>query len=182
MTTTAEKTRIVRPWRLSGAARKATLVTHVVSGVGWLGANIPLLVLAVVGLTTDDPLTAGACYQAIGLYVTPTVLTAGLTCLASGILLGLGGKYGVLRYWWVAVKLVLNVVLSSLVLLLLRPSVADAAATGREVAAGRLPIDALGPLASNLVFPPAVSLAVLTFATILSVYKPWGRTPRGRRS
>jgi hypothetical protein len=35
--------------------------------------------------------------------------------LASGVVLGLGTKWGLIRYWWVAAKLVLNVVLVALV-------------------------------------------------------------------
>jgi len=114
------------------------------------------------------------CYQAMGLFVVPTLLVAGLTCLASGIVLGLGSKYGLLRYWWVATKLVLNVVLTGLVLVLLRPRVDDAAEIGRQLTAG-LPVDALGRLPLDLVFPPAVSITTLTVATVLAVYKPWGR-------
>ena len=34
----------------------------------------------------------------------------------------------------------------------------------------------------TLFFPPAVSLSALAFATILAVYKPWGRLRRERGS
>ena len=163
-----------RPWRLSGSARKATLVTHVVSAVGWLGVDVVLLVLAVTGLTSDDPVTVSVCYQAMGLFVTPTLLTAGVVSLGSGILLGLGSKYGLLRYWWVATKLALNLVLTTLVLVLLRPRVDQAAALGRQ-----FDLDALGRLSVDLVFPPAVSITALALATVLAVYKPWGRIRRG---
>jgi hypothetical protein len=46
---------------------------------------------------------------------------AGRWTLTSGVLLGLGTKYGLVRYWWVLVKLVINVVLVALVLILLWP-------------------------------------------------------------
>ena len=38
-----------------------------------------------------------------------------------------GSKYGLVRCWWVAIKLVLNVALLVLVLTLLRPDVAEVA-------------------------------------------------------
>jgi len=170
-----------RPWRLSGSTRKATLVVHVVSAVGWLGVDVVLLLLAVTGLTSDDPLTVAACYQAMGVFVVPTLVPAGLICLASGVLLGVGSKYGLLRYWWVATKLVINVVLTVLILVLLRPSVDDVVEIGRQLPGGTLGLDALGQLRTDLLFPPVVSIAALTVATLLSIYKPWGRTPRGRR-
>ena len=55
-------------------------------------------------------------------------------CLAIGVLLGLGSRYGLVRYWWVATKLAL--LLSTLVLFLLRSGVHETAAIGREPAAG----------------------------------------------
>jgi hypothetical protein len=177
----ATTTRIRRtgPWRLSGSMRKATLITHMVSALGWLGVDVVLLILAITGLTSDDPATVAACYLAMELFVIPTLLTAGVISLASGILLGLGSKYGLLRYWWVATKLLLNIVLTVLVLLLLRPNVDQAADLGRELTTG-LGLDARGRVSVNLIFPPVVSITVLTFATVLAVYKPWGRL-RGRR-
>jgi hypothetical protein len=65
-------------------------------------------------------------------------------------------------------------VLCALILLLLQPELGDIAAYGRELAAGTAGERDL----SQLFFPPAVSLSALTFATILSVAKPWGRTKR----
>jgi hypothetical protein len=95
----------------------------------------------------------------------------GLLSLASGVVLALGSKYGLLRYWWVAIKLALNLGLTALVPLALHPTILDAvdranayAATG----AGDLSV-------GNLVFPPIVSPTALLVAMILSVFKPWGR-------
>jgi hypothetical protein len=159
-----------RPWRLHGGARRATLVTHVLSSVGWIGIDIALLVLAVTGLTSDDPLTVAACYQAMGVFVLPTVVPAALVCLASGVLLGMGSRYGLVRYWWVVVKLVINVVLTVLVLVLLRPGLGVVADAGRAA-----DLDTLAELGVGMVFPPAVSIAALTVATVLAFTKPWGR-------
>jgi hypothetical protein len=54
---------------------------------------------------------------------------------------------------------------------------ADVVTHGRLLAAGtESPIDV-----SQLFFPPAVSLATLTFATFLGVFKPWGRLRKGSR-
>jgi hypothetical protein len=176
----AVQTRQARPWRLSATARKATLVIHLVAGVGWLGVDIVLLVLTLTGFTSDDPATVAACYQAMGLFVVPALLTAGLLSLASGILLGLGSKYGLLRYWWVAVKLGINLVLTGLVPVLLRPRVDQVSRLAHE-SAGGLDRDLLGRAATDLLFPPLVSGTALIIAVVLAVYKPWGlirRTPR----
>jgi low temperature requirement protein LtrA len=53
-------------------------------------------------------------------------------CLLSGVVLGLGSKWGVVRYWWVAVKLALNLVLTALVPVALRPEVTHLADPGHR--------------------------------------------------
>jgi len=175
----ATQTRQATPWRLTGRWRKATLLVHMMSALGWLGADVVLLILAVTGLTSDDRSTVAACYQAMGLFVVPTLLTAGLLCLATGVLLGLSSRYGLLKYWWVATKLAINLVLTSLVLVLLQPRVDEAARLGRGVVTG-LDLGVLGTtLRAQLIAPPIVSITALTFAAVLAVYKPWGRLRRG---
>jgi len=70
-------------------------------------------------------------------------------------------------------------VLTTLVVVLLRPAVSDAA----DAVAGPTATlnDRLDQAQSNLIFPPTVSITALTLATVLAVYKPWGRTKYGRR-
>jgi hypothetical protein len=168
---------LVRPWRLRGSTRKWTLLTHLVSSIGWLGADVVFLILSITGLTSDDPALVAACYRAIHQFAVWLLLSWGLVSLGSGVLLGLGSKYGLLRYWWVAVKLVISVVLTTLVLVLLRP-VTDQAAARSEHIDGTL-MDRLGMLSTNLMFPPGVSITALLLATYLGIFKPWGRL-RGR--
>jgi hypothetical protein len=118
-----------------------------------------------------DPAAAALCLQVLPLLFR-SVLIAALVSLVTGIALGLGTRYGLLRYRWVAVELVINPVLVVLVALVLRGGLDEAAARG---AAG-------GPNAAEgldtLVFPPAVSITALVAATVLAVVKPWGRIRR----
>ncbi|TNC20051.1 hypothetical protein [Amycolatopsis alkalitolerans] len=163
-----------KPRRLRGSTRKAWLVTHIVASGAWIGLDVVMAVLVFTAMFTGDASVAATSYQALRLFAVWPLLIAGLVCLASGVVLGLGTKYGLIRYWWVAVKLVLNIVLTALGVLALRPGVDEAAVYGRLLAAG----DAVGP-APDLVFPPIVSPTCLLIAVLLSVYKPWGRTPKG---
>jgi hypothetical protein len=162
------------PWRLSGGTRKTVLVAHIASAGAWLGLDVVMAVLVFTAMFSDSDRTKALAYQALEMFAVWPLLALGLLCLATGILLGLGSKYGLVRFWWVAVKLVLNVVLSSLVLVALRPAVMDAADRGRELLAGGSPGLGVG----DLVFPPIVSTGALLFAMVLSVFKPWGRVRR----
>jgi hypothetical protein len=90
------------------------------------------------------------------------------------VLLGLGTKYGLVRYRWVLVKLVVNVVLVTLVVLVLWPGVTAVGEAGRAaLVEGDAPT-----MPATLVFPPIVSSTALVVAMTLSVFKPWGRTRR----
>jgi hypothetical protein len=157
-------------WRMRPRTRKGVLVAHIVAAGAWIGLDVMLGVLVFTPLLTSDVAVAALCYQVLPLLLWP-ILLSGLTCLATGIVLGVGTHYGLVRYWWVLVKLVLNVVLTLLVLVLLRPGLDEAAEAGRRLAAG----EPAGADLSNLVFPPIVSGTSLVVATVLAVYKPWGR-------
>ncbi len=162
---------------MSRATRRLVLVVHVWTAGAWLGLDVAMAALVVTALRADDPAPRAALYQALEVVVVWPLTVAGLGCLASGLLLGLGTRYGLLRFWWVAVKLVVNLVLTTLVLLLLRPNAQALAVDGRRLAAGKtVDVDI-----SSLVMPPTVTMIALTFAFYLSVVKPWGRTPAGRR-
>lgn len=164
---------------LSRSARKAVLLLHVLSSVSWIGVDLVMGALALRGLTTGDPRTMATVYAALEMFCIPLLLTLGLLSLTTGLLLGLGTRFGVLRYWWVVVKLVVTTVLVLLVLVALRPTVLEGAAQAAVVDAS-LP-DRLLDVRRSMVFPPVVSTLSLVFVTWVAVYKPWGVTPRGRR-
>ena len=162
--------------RLGRRARRAVLTVHILGAGAWIGIDVVLGVLVFTAMLTSSPATEALCYRALELFAVWPLLAAGLVTLASGIVLGLGTSYGLVRYWWVAVKLVLNVTLVVLVAVALRPGLADAATYGELLAAGGSGRSDVG----GLVFPPVVSGAALVIATVLSVFKPWGRLRRAR--
>jgi hypothetical protein len=157
-------------WRMRPRTRKAVLVAHIVAAGAWIGLDVMLGVLVFTPMLTSDVAVAALCYQVLPLLLWP-ILLSGLMCLVTGIVLGVGTHHGLVRYWWVLVKLILNVVLTLLVLVLLRPGLDEAAEAGRQLAAG----GSAGVDLSNMVFPPIVSGVSLVVATVLAVYKPWGR-------
>jgi hypothetical protein len=148
------------------------LCAHIVAAGAWIGIDVLVAVLVGVAMLSGEPATQGLAYQALGTFVVWPMLGSALVCLLTGVVLGLGTKWGLVRYWWVAVKLVMNVALSALIVLVLRPGMPDVAEHGRLLSEGA----AAGPGLTTLVFPPAVSLIALTAAVVLSVTKPWGRT------
>jgi hypothetical protein len=158
-----------RPWRLRPRTRKGLLVVHIASAGSWIGIDVVMGVVIFTALVADDT-TRALCYQALELFAGWPLAVAGLVCLASGVVLGLGTPYGLVRYWWVVIKLTINILFVALVPVALRPEVLEMAEEGRRFAAGLPATLAVG----SLIYPPIVSPAGLIIAMILAVYKPWG--------
>ncbi|WP_460756865.1 hypothetical protein [Myceligenerans cantabricum] len=152
--------------------RKLVLTLHVVSAGAWIGVDVMVAVLVAVGMTAADPAAAGLAYQALGTYVVGPMLVSALVCLGTGLALGAFTRWGLVRYWWVAVKLVMNLALCAAILFALRPGMPEVAAYGAALSDGAAPAP---EVVAQLVYPPAVSLAALTLATWIAVAKPWGR-------
>lgn len=166
-----------RAGRLGPRTRKSVLVVHIVAAGAWIGIDVVLAVLVFTALTTDDAVTVAVSYQALELFALWPLFLTGVACLVSGLVLGAGTRYGVVRYWWVVAKLVINVVFVALVPLALRPTVTAAAGYGRAMPTARPEPEVL----SDLLFPPIVSPLGLLAAVLLAVFKPWGLVRSRRR-
>ncbi len=149
-------------------------------GVGWMGADVVLALLVVTARVSDDGAMVSSVYTVLRLVIPWTVPFLASGMLVTGVILGWGTRYGLVQWWWVLVKLCVGVVLTALVFLALVPGALDlpSGLTGTADEVRR----AAGRAGTDLMFPPFVSFAALAFALVLSVLKPWGRTPWGRRT
>lgn len=160
--------------RLSTRTRKLVLLVHIAAAGAWLGLDLVLGILVVTALVSPDVTGAAAAAASLAAFATWPLAVVGLVTLASGLLLGLATKYGLVRYWWVIVKLVINVVLVVLVVLVLSPGVTALGEAGRAA----LTEGAAAPVTGALLFPPIVSSTAVIIAMTLSVFTPWGRVRR----
>lgn len=160
--------------KLAPRARKAVLTVHIVAAGAWIGIDVLVAVLVGVGMGGGSDAVRGLALRALAEFVVTPMLVSALICLGAGLLLGLATKWGLVRYWWVAVKLVLNVLLCVLIVGALLPGMAEVGSAGIATEAGQVPATDI----SFLVFPPAVSLTLLAVAALLAVYKPGGRVRR----
>jgi hypothetical protein len=169
MTTTLQRTR-----RLTPTTRKWLLLLHIVTSVGWLGLNVGNLTLAITGLVTDDPTTQHTAFGAMYLVGAALLIPVSLLALTSGVLLGFYSKWGIVRYRWVLVKLVLTVVAVVLIPLSLLPGLRELADTMAATPEDELA--AIDSVALDILAAGVVSTSMYLTNTVLSVLKPWGRT------
>ncbi len=149
-------------FRLHGTPYKAVLTAHILTSVGWFGLAIAVVFCAVAAGISDDPAFAHSCYRVMEKLPVVT-LPLGLAAIASGALLGLGTTWGLFRYWWVVIKIVLAAAVV----------VTDAAIVGNVAHTAATTGEVLPPLYGATV----AHVVVLALATILSVFKPRWLTP-----
>jgi hypothetical protein len=158
--------------------RRAALTAHVAVSVGWFGAVVVSLGLAAEGLLAPDPDTVRAVWLSLDLVGWWTLVPLSLLSLTTGLVQALGTRWGVLRHYWVVVKLVLNLIATGVLLLYTQTldALADAArhASTPSLVSGDL-VDA-SPLVHSL-----ASLLLLLGAIVLSIFKPRGLTSYGMR-
>ena len=148
---------------------------HVIFSVGWLGAVVAYLPLAMAGLTSTDSETVRSAYMAMERIGWLVIVPLSLGSLLSGLVQSIGTEWGLLRHYWIIAKLVLTVI-STIILFLHMPVVSRMAAMA---SATTLPIAAPGMLRTQLLMHAAAGLLVLAVIVALSIFKPWGRTRLG---
>ena len=157
--------------------RKIALTAHVTFSVGWLGAVVVYLVLAITGLASDDAQLARAAYldlESVGWFV---IVPFCLAALVTGLVQSLGAEWGLFRHYWILVKFLLTTV-GTVVLLGHLPAISR---MSNAAASPTWPGSDLGHLPIQLIIHAGGGLLILLTATTLSIFKPWGKTRYGRR-
>jgi hypothetical protein len=154
--------------------RQVWMVLHIVSSVGWLGTILAAIALSVAGLTTDDLDRVSSLYAAMEVLADTFFLPGTALLVITGVVLGLGTKWGLVKWWWVTVKLGVGLALFVAGAFNLRFAVYGAADKAGE----------LRPLESSVDISLFGMLCVMAglgiFSALLSVLKPWGRIRKRR--
>ena len=162
--------------KLSPAWRNLALSAHVASSIGWFGAVVAFLALAIIGFRGDGGDGHIRSYyiamEAVGWFV---IVPFSLASLGTGVVQSLGTQWGLVRHYWVLAKLLITVGASAL--LLLHMQVVNAVA--EAASSGALNVEHLRDPRMQLVADAGAATAVLLIAILLSIFKPQGRTSFG---
>jgi hypothetical protein len=157
--------------------RKAMLTAHVMSSISWFGSVAVFLALALTGTMSQEREVVRAVYLVLGVTIWWVIVPSALLALVTGILSSLFTKWGLFRYYWVLIKLV--VTLGATYGLLEHTQAVNrlAGIATRTAVLG----SNLAGVQQGLVTESAGALVVLLLLTVLSIYKPRGLTPYGQR-
>lgn len=162
---------------MTPGVRKFALTAHVTSSVGWLGAVGAFLALAVAGLSSSNAQIVRASYIAMELTGWCVIVPLSLATLLTGLVQSLGTTWGLFRHYWIVAKLAITVLAS--VLLIVHMQIANRMAG--VVSNTTLGSGDFRGLRIQLMADAAAAVVVLLVATALSIYKPQGLTPFGRK-
>jgi hypothetical protein len=161
---------------MTAGVRKIALTFHVTSSVGWLGAVVGFLALAIAGLTSANADTVRASYLAMELVGWAVIVPLALTSTPTGLVMSLGTEWGLVRHYWVVAKLLITVAATALLLVHMQP----VGHLARAVVATTALEGELAGLRLQLIADAGAATVALVVATALSVFKPRGLTPFAR--
>ncbi|WP_218595150.1 DUF2269 domain-containing protein [Pseudonocardia oceani] len=162
--------------RMRPRVRKAALLAHVACSVGWIGAVAAFLVLAVAGVSASGDVVVRSSYVAMDLLTGYAIVPLALASLITGLVQAVGTEWGLLRHYWVVVKLLVTVVAVAVLLL----QVDSIGFLAEAMARPQPPDEVLGGARISLVVHAGAGLVVLLVPMVLSIYKPRGLTRFGR--
>ena len=162
---------------MTPSLRKFVLTVHVTLSVGWLGAVVAYLALAIVGLTSRDAQVVRAAYLSLELIGWFAIVPFSLATVLAGLVESLATQWGLFRHWWVLAKFLLTTS-GTIILLQHMQAVTRLSGIAAEMILSATDFRALR---IQVVVHAGGGLLVLLAATVLSVYKPWGMTPYGQR-
>jgi uncharacterized membrane protein len=161
--------------RLAPPLRKLLVSVHILSSVALAGAVCVVLALGVEAQVTGDPDMPRMAFRFMDIVDHALFPPLAIVALASGIALSWRPPWRLVDHWWILVKFALLVAVIATGITLTDRWVTGAMAAARDGESASA--DAwlvLGAAAGHL--------AMLAAATVISVYKPWGRTPAAQRA
>jgi hypothetical protein len=158
---------------LTPGLRRLTFTTHITSSVGWVGAAVTFLALAVIGFRSDDPVKVRGAYLLMAPAAWFVLVPLAHASLLSGIVLSLGTTWGLFRYYWIVLKLGITV-FATVILLIYMGTFRQMAGVAADPVVDLEVVRNASPIVHA-----TLALILLVAATVLGVYKPFGMTAYG---
>jgi hypothetical protein len=136
---------------------------------------VVFVALAAIGLTSQDEKTVRGAYLLMAPAAWFVLVPLAHAALFSGLALSLGSQWGLIRHYWVALKLVITA-FSTVILMIYLGTFRQMAGVAAD------PVVDLGLVRNPSPLLHAIlALVLLLTATVLAIYKPFGLTPYGTR-
>lgn len=162
---------------LSNRARQFWLTLHYISLLAWVAGASGCVLLVFVSRQGGDPSLVRAAQTFVVILDNWLVIPGAIGSLFTGVWLSWRTNWGLTRYWWIIVKLVLTVALMLLGIFYMHGLIEETFRLSRDESA--LTAAAFMGSRTRLLTSQGFSLAVLLAIVAISVYKPWGKRLQG---
>lgn len=164
--------------QLTITQRRWLIAAHILGVVVWLGTAVCFLVLSIIAAVATDSTLLHAVYVIMGMLDKSLNPVSPVVVLLTGVLLSLGTKWGLIRFYWIIVKEIGLLVSIGLGFFAqsawVEKAVSLTAAAGLHV--GRNP--AHGVNHGMLIVGNVYQILALSALVVISVFKPWGQRKR----
>jgi hypothetical protein len=152
------------------------LLLHVLTSIGFVGAVAGFLALAITGALTGNADIIRAVYVSCGVLTWDVIVPLAWAALLIGIVQSLITPWGLFRYYWVIIKLVLTVIAVAVLMI----QTQNIGMVAQMALAGQ--VDGLAGPRTGMLLHGTGGMIVLIVITILSIYKPKGMTQAAART
>jgi hypothetical protein len=167
--------------QLQPKPRKALVAAHAVSAACWIGVALTFVAMSVVAMSTNDIHAAMAIYELMATFDITLLPWTNFATFRTGIALSMTTNWGLIRYSWVAAKIAIAVGILVMAFGFLHDSLERAGEEAATLAATGGTVAHISSAADVVLWGFGCALLSLVGALLLSLYKPGGRTRRGRR-
>ena len=144
--------------KLTITQRRWLLSAHILFSVIWLGAVLCTFVLFIVATDTNNGDVPQSIQESIDILDETIILPLAVGALVTGILLSVLTKWGLFKFWWLIVKEILTLL---------------------PIALGVF-VQVVRPPEEVIWFTSLTTVACLSAAVVISVFKRWGQRNQQR--
>lgn len=162
---------------MSAGLRKLGLTLHVTASIAWLGAVLAFLALSLPALRSEHPQLVRGASISMDVIARWAILPLCVASLVTGVFQSLISKWGLIQHYWVAIKLLMNVLSTAVLVGHMQPI----AQVARAALSDDFGHGDLGTVRLQIAVDACAAVVVLLIATVLAIYKPRGLTSYGWR-
>jgi hypothetical protein len=161
--------------------RKALVAAHAVAAACWVGIALTFVAMSVVAMSTNDIQATRVIYELMAVFDITLLPWANFATVLTGLALSFTTKWGLVRYYWVAAKFAISVGVLIMAFGFLHDNLEHAADQAAWLAETGGTAAQLSGASDVVLWGFGCAALSLVGAVLLSLYKPGGRTARGRR-
>ena len=161
--------------------RKALVTAHAVAAACWVGIAFTFVAMSVVAMSINDIQATRVIYELMATFDVTLLPWANFATVLTGLALSITTKWGLIRYYWLAAKLAIAVGILILAFGFLHTNLENAAHQAAWLAETGGTAAQLTTASDVVLWGFGCAALSLVGAVLLSLYKPGGRTRRGRR-